>query len=72
MVEEYASNLSYKSYFDECALLSCTYSYVKSHDATEATLSLYGGLLILTRCLAGIIDKIMYRDTRRINPETTD
>jgi hypothetical protein len=29
MVEEYASNLSYKNYFDECAPLSCTYSYWK-------------------------------------------
>ncbi len=58
MIEEYASNLSYKNYFDECAPLSCTYSYVKSHDVTETTLSLislYGGLVILTQCLAVII-----------------
>ena len=75
MVEEYTINSSYDKYYNECSPSSCSYTYVKSHDKTEAALSLislYGGFVIVTRCLAVIIVKIMYRRTRRISPQTTE
>ena len=61
MVEEYKSNLSYEKYYNECSPLSCQYSTMISHDATEAIISLislYDGLFIITNCLAVIIFKI--------------
>jgi len=48
MIEEYASHLSYEKYYNECSLLLCTYSYVKSHDAGLSLISLHCGLVIIT------------------------
>ena len=75
MVEEYQSNLSYEKYYNECSPLSCQHSTMISHDATEAIISLislYGGLFIITHCLAVVIVKIYQYRIRRIIPEGTE
>lgn len=71
MIEEYKTNLSYENYFNQCKPLSCSYSYIKTHDVTVtiiSIISLYGGLVIITRCLAIIIIKIYQHNKNRINP----
>ncbi|CAF1033314.1 unnamed protein product [Rotaria sordida] len=72
MIEEYKSNLSYENYFNQCQPLSCSYSYIKTHDLAQtiiSLISLYGGLVIITRCLAIIFVKIYQHKKNRINPE---
>ncbi|CAF4128482.1 unnamed protein product, partial [Rotaria sordida] len=72
MIEEYKTNLSYENYFNQCQPLSCSYSYIKTHDITQtiiSLISLYGGLVIITRCLAIIFVKIYQHKKNRINPE---
>ncbi|CAF1492281.1 unnamed protein product, partial [Rotaria sordida] len=72
MIEEYKTNLSYENYFNQCQPLSCSYSYIKTHDVTQtitSLISLYGGLVIITRCLAIIFVKIYQNNKNRINPE---
>ncbi|CAF3330596.1 unnamed protein product [Rotaria sp. Silwood2] len=74
MVEEYKSDLSYEKYFNECSPSSCSYSYVQSYDATQAIISLislYGGFVIITRCLAIIIVKIYRHYKNRVTPVET-
>ena len=75
MIEEYKTNLSYEKYFDQCLPSLCTYSYIKNHNAIQAAISLislYGGLVIITHCLAVIISKICYRQSNRIDPEVIE
>ncbi|CAF1266166.1 unnamed protein product [Rotaria sordida] len=72
MIEKYKSNLLYENYFKQCQQLSCSYSYIKTHDVTQTIISLiflYGGLVIITRCLAIIFVKIYQSEKNRINPE---
>ncbi|CAF4935813.1 unnamed protein product [Rotaria sp. Silwood1] len=72
MIEEYKSDLSYENYFNQCRPLSCSYSYIKTHDVTETVISLislYGGLVIITHCLAIIFVKIYQHKKNQINPE---
>ncbi|CAF1268170.1 unnamed protein product [Rotaria sordida] len=72
MIEEYKTNLSYENYFNQCQPLSCSYSYIKTHDITQtiiSLISLYGGLAIITRCLTIIFVKIYQHKKNRINPE---
>ncbi|CAF1336190.1 unnamed protein product [Rotaria sordida] len=73
MIEEYKSNLSYENYFNQCKPLSCSYSYIKTHDVTQtiiSLISLYGGLVLITRCLAIIFAKLYEYKKNRIKPET--
>ncbi|CAF1302774.1 unnamed protein product [Adineta ricciae] len=70
MIEEYARNLSYEKYFEQCAASSCTYSYVLKRDMIEGItylLGLYGGLLIICRMMAVIIVKVLFCRTSRVN-----
>ncbi|CAF1070526.1 unnamed protein product [Rotaria sordida] len=72
MIEEYKTNLSYENYFNQCQPLLCSYSYIKTHDLTQtiiSLISLYGGLVIITRCLTIIFVKIYQHEKNRINPE---
>ncbi|CAF1202969.1 unnamed protein product [Rotaria sordida] len=72
MIEKYKNNLSYENYFKQCQQLSCSYSYIKTHDVTQtiiSLISLYGGLVIITRCLAIIFVKIYQSKKNRINSE---
>ncbi|CAF1116249.1 unnamed protein product [Rotaria sordida] len=72
MIEKYKSSLLYENYFKQCQQLSCSYSYIKTHDVTQTIISLiflYGGLVIITRCLAIIFVKIYQSEKNRINPE---
>ncbi|CAF4865341.1 unnamed protein product [Rotaria sp. Silwood1] len=72
MIEEYKSNLSYENYFSQCQPLSCSYSYIKTHDVTQTIIfliSLYGGLVLITRCLAIIFAKLYEHKKNRIKPE---
>ncbi|CAF4327728.1 unnamed protein product [Rotaria sp. Silwood2] len=72
MVEDYKSDLSYEDYFNQCKPLSCSYFYIKTHDIIQTILSLislYGGLVLITRCLAIILVKIYQYKRNRINPE---
>ncbi|CAF0805382.1 unnamed protein product [Rotaria sordida] len=72
MIEKYKSNLSYENYFNRCSPLSCSYSYIKTHDVTQtiiSLISLYGGLVLITRCLAIIVVQIYKHKKNRIKPE---
>jgi len=72
MVEEYSSNMSYESYFAQCAPSSCIYSNVdKSNiiDGITTIISLYGGLVIICRVFAVLIVKLFRHRTRTINPQ---
>ncbi|CAF4869060.1 unnamed protein product [Rotaria sp. Silwood1] len=71
-IEEYKIDLSYENYFNQCKPLSCSYSYIKTHDVTQtiiSLISLYGGLVLITRCLAIIFAKFYEHKKNRINPE---
>jgi hypothetical protein len=62
MVEEFISNIniSYELYFNQCAPLSCTYSYVNNNNIIEGIttlIGLYGGLLIICHLLSIFIVK---------------
>ncbi|CAF4467262.1 unnamed protein product, partial [Rotaria sp. Silwood2] len=73
MIEEYKSDISYENYFNQCKPSSCSYSYIKTHDITQTTMflvSLYGGLVLITRCLAVIFAKIYQYRRNQIDPET--
>ncbi|CAF3169799.1 unnamed protein product, partial [Rotaria sp. Silwood2] len=61
-----------EDYFNQCKPLSCSYFYIKTHDIIQTILSLislYGGLVLITRCLAIILVKIYQYKRNRINPE---
>ncbi|CAF1395695.1 unnamed protein product, partial [Adineta steineri] len=50
MVAEYIINKSYENYFNQCALSSCSYNYMKNYQVTEGIIniiSLYSGLMML-------------------------
>ncbi|UJR17114.1 hypothetical protein I4U23_004010 [Adineta vaga] len=71
MVEEFQNNTSYQLYFDQCAPLSCTYSYIDKNNILEGIttlISLYGGLVIICRLFAIIIVKNLLCLTQRVNP----
>ncbi|CAF1397819.1 unnamed protein product [Rotaria sp. Silwood1] len=72
MIEEFKSNLSYENYFNQCKPLSCSYSYIETNDVIQtitSLISLYGGLFIITQCLAIIFAKIYRHKTNRIDSE---
>ncbi|CAF0810930.1 unnamed protein product [Rotaria sordida] len=72
MIEKYKSNLSYENYFNRCSPLSCSYSYIKTHDVTQTIISLIslnGGLVLITRCLAIIVVQIYKHKKNRIKSE---
>ena len=74
MVEEYFTNISYEKYFNACAPSSCTYSYIGHGSTVEAITSLiglYGGLVIITRCIAVIITQIWFYRKHRVTPIIT-
>ncbi|CAF1460917.1 unnamed protein product [Adineta ricciae] len=73
MIEELISNISYDSYFNGCAPLSCTYTYVDDNHVVEAItrlIGLYGGLIIICRLFAVVIVKHILFVTQRIIPTT--
>jgi hypothetical protein len=75
MVEEYSTNISYERYFNQCAPSSCTYSSVGSLSTIEVITSLiglYGGLIIMTKCIAFMITKLWFYRKHRITPEITE
>jgi hypothetical protein len=60
MVEEFLNDTSYESYFNQCAPLTCTYSYVNNNNIIEGLtilIGLYGGLLIICHLLSIFIVK---------------
>lgn len=74
MVEEYSTNISYQTYFHQCAPSSCTHSYVARPNTIEiiiSLISLYGGLVIITRCIAVIITKLCFNRRHRISLQIT-
>ena len=75
MVEEYLSNISYATYFSECAPSSCTYSYIgypSTIDTMTSLISLYGGVVIITQCIAVISTKLWFHCKHRVHPEMTE
>ncbi|CAF0985731.1 unnamed protein product [Adineta steineri] len=75
MVEEYIINKSYENYFNQCAPSSCSYNYMKKYQITEGIInliSLYSGLVILTRCLSTILIKLCSYKSNRITIEITE
>jgi hypothetical protein len=73
MVEEFVSNMSYESYFNQCAPLSCTYSYLNNKNIMEGIITLiglYGGLLIICELLAILMVKQFICITSRVTPIT--
>ena len=72
MVEHYSSNVSYEKYFDECAPLSCIYSYIDQKNLIEGMttlISLYGGLVIICRVVVVFIMKLCRGHPQRISPQ---
>ena len=62
MVDRYSIDLSYENYFEQCEPSSCTYvddHYISATTAITPLIGLYGGLVIITRCLAVIIAKFV-------------
>ncbi|CAF0842602.1 unnamed protein product [Adineta steineri] len=75
MVEEYIINKSYENYFNQCAPSSCSYNYIKKYQITEGIInliSLYSGLVILTRCLSVILIKLCSYKSNRITIQITE
>ncbi|CAF4141284.1 unnamed protein product [Adineta steineri] len=75
MVEEYVINKSYENYFNQCAPSSCSYNYMKKYQVTEGIIniiSLYSGLVILTRCLSVVLIKLCSYRSNRITIEITE
>jgi hypothetical protein len=73
MVEEFISNISYESYFNQCAPVSCTYTYVDNHNIFEGIttlIGLYGGLVIICRLIAIFIVKRVLCMRQRVSPIT--
>ncbi|UJR18485.1 hypothetical protein I4U23_005391 [Adineta vaga] len=71
MIENLTSSLSYESYFNQCAPLSCIYSYVDNSNIIEGIITLiglYGGLVIICRLIAILILKQILRRTFKITP----
>ena len=75
MVEQYFINISYATYFNQCAPSSCTYSYIgyqSTLDTITSLISLYGGVVIITRCIAVISTKLWFYRKHRVHPEMTE
>ncbi len=73
MVEEFISNISYESYFNQCAPVSCTYSYVDNSNLIEGIttlIGLYGGLVIICQLIAIFIVKRVLCIRQRVSPIT--
>ncbi|CAF1455212.1 unnamed protein product [Adineta ricciae] len=73
MVEELSSKMSYDVYFNQCAPLSCSYSYDDKNDVVEGIttlIGLYGGLSIMCQLLSIFIIKQVLCPVRQINPTT--
>jgi hypothetical protein len=72
MIEEYSLNISYQSYFAECAVSSCSYSHGGRQEPVEIVTSiigLYGGLLVISRWLTAILTRLWPRRVTHIHPE---
>ncbi|CAF4311549.1 unnamed protein product, partial [Adineta steineri] len=74
MVEEYIINKSYEDYFNRCAPSSCSYNYMQNYQIAGGIIniiSLYSGLVILTRCLSMILIKLCSYKSNRITEQNT-
>ncbi|CAF4305961.1 unnamed protein product, partial [Adineta steineri] len=74
MIEEYIINKSYENYFNQCAPSSCSYNYMQNYQITGGIIniiSLYSGLVILTRCLSVILIKLCSYKSNRITEQNT-
>ncbi|CAF4266435.1 unnamed protein product, partial [Adineta steineri] len=72
MVEEYIINKSYEDYFNRCAPSSCSYNYMQNYQITGEIIniiSLYSGLVILTRCLSVVLIKLCSYKSNRITEQ---
>ncbi|CAF1231607.1 unnamed protein product [Adineta steineri] len=73
MVEEFANNMSYASYFNLCAPKSCSYLYDNTNDKVEritTLIGLYGGLSIICLSLSTFIVKQFSCRTQRVSSIT--
>ena len=71
MVEKYDTTVWYEKYFAACAPSLCTYSemeYGSTSEAVASVISLYGGLVIITRCLAVVVIKMWWARKRPVHP----
>jgi hypothetical protein len=71
MVEEYSLNVSYKSYFDQCAASACSYSYRGRQDTVDiiATIvGLYGGLMVISKWMTAALMRFCSSRTSNISP----
>lgn len=62
MIEQWTSNIIYEKYYDVCAPISCSYSYIKyrlSLDVLALLLGLYGGLVIIMSVLAPVLTTLL-------------
>ena len=75
MVEEYLTELTYERYFNQCAPSSCTYIHLERRSTIElitALVGLYGGLVLITGCLATIMIKLWFYRKHRVHPQNTE
>lgn len=71
MVEEYSLNLSYKSYFDQCAVSLCSYSYRGRQDTVDVIatiIGLYGGLMLISKWMTAAVMRFCSRRPSNISP----
>ena len=75
MVEKYSTEISYERYYNHCAPSSCSYTHADHRgtiDVITSLIRLYGGLTIITRCLAVIFTKLCFYRKHHIHPQTTE
>ena len=72
MMEEYSLRVSYSSYFDECAVSSCSYSQSGRQEMVEiitSIIGLYGGLVVISQWLTAMLMKIWSSRVTHISPQ---
>ena len=72
MIEEYSLNVSYRSYFDQCAVSSCSYSHGGRQEPMEIVTSiigLYGGLVVISQWSTAMLMRVWPRRATHIYPD---
>ena len=72
MMEEYSLNVSYGSYFDQCAVSSCSYSNRGREETVEiitSIIGLYGGLGVISKWLTELLIRLWSSQATHIYPD---
>ena len=72
MMEEYSLNVLYGSYFDQCAVSSCSYSHGGREETVEiitSIIGLYGGLVVISQWLTELLIRLWSSRATHIYPD---